>query len=414
MIGAIAIVGAGLGGTRAAQTLRAEGYDGRILLIGDEGVAPYDRPSLSKAVLAGELEHPLPLVESGWIEEAGVELLPSNPVVDIDAAEGWIAFQRGPAFQADRILIATGAQARTLPIGPSMDGVHYLRNLADSRSLAAAMRSAETMVVVGGGLIGCEVATTARKLGLSVTIVEASDELLARALGPSIGRQCRTWLNDVGVATITDAAVSRLIGPNRVEAVELSNGLILPADIVLVSIGAEPEVGLARRAGLPCQNGIIVDATGATSSPRIFAAGDAAAWPVRNGVARSLETYLNTQEQAAVAARSMLGFARPTPQLPLAWTEIAGRHIQAAGQFTSPGEIILRNDADGRGAISFRLQEGRVVGCVAIAAPGSFAFARRLVEAELRIDATALADPNTSLRDLVRMAARGGMTHAAA
>ncbi|MEJ0024915.1 MAG: FAD-dependent oxidoreductase [Rhizomicrobium sp.] len=406
MIGSIAIIGAGLAGTVAAQTLRADGYDGQILLIGNEGVAPYDRPSLSKTVLAGELADPPRLIDDGWLENAGVEFLPGNPVVDLDPANGKITLHRGHGFHADRILIATGARARVLRGGAALTGVHYLRNLADNRSLAAAMARARTMVVIGGGLIGCEVATTARKLGLSVTVVEASDELVARVLGRSIGQQCRAWLNDLGVATITDTTVLRMIGDSDVEAVELSNGRVVPADVVLVSIGAEPETALAKRISLPCRNGIIVDATGATSAPRIFAAGDAAAWPVRDGESRSLETYLNTQEQAAIVARSMLGTPRPMPQLPLAWTEIAGRYIQVAGQFTGPGEIVERTDADGIGSVSFRIHNERVVACVAIAATRSFALARRMVESELRIGAATLSDPNTSLRDLLRQEGR--------
>jgi len=401
MIDSIAIVGAGLAGVRSAEALRAEGFPGRISLVNGEGILPYDRPSLSKSVLLDPGSSPPPLVEANWFANAAVDLLDGEEAVSIDPPSGKVRLKSGLALAADRILLATGARPKSLPGSLEVEGMFSLRDYRDSRQLGKALKAAANVVIIGGGLIGCEVATAARKLGCNVTIVEALDELVIRALGPHVGIMCRDWLNDAGITTLTGVGVSQIVGDRHIEAVKLADGRILPADVALVSIGVEPETQLARHAMLPCQrNGVVVDATGATVADRVFAAGDVAAWPTREGAPRCLETYLNSQEQAGIAARAMLGIRVPSIQIPIAWTEIAGRYVQSIGSLNGEGELITREE--GSGTIIFRLVNGRLEACVSIDAVRGFAIARRLAEARAPLDGAKLRDGQIALKDIAR------------
>ena len=399
----IAIVGAGLAGISAARTLRGEGYGGELLLIGDELHRPYDRPALSKSVLAGDEDMPPSLVEPAWLDELKIVFLSDHKVTAFDAASCSLTFADGSTLKADRLLLATGARARRLSLsGSDLSGVHYLRKVEDSLAMRAAVKPGMSVAVIGGGLIGCEVASTFRKLGAEVTILEAADELLLRALGRKLGRWCHNELETQGIRILCGAQVARITGSGKAEAVILENNESIPADLVVVSIGAEPEVDLALAAGLECDRGIVVDATGQTSAPYIFAAGDAATWPLRSGGRRSLETYLNAQGEAEVAARAMLGQATATPQVPLAWTEMAGHYIQTIGDMDGEGELVLRGDPAAGGHLLFRLVGNRVAAAAAVDAARDFATARRLVEMAMPVTADGLKNTEINLRDLAR------------
>jgi biphenyl 2,3-dioxygenase ferredoxin reductase subunit len=403
MTKSITIVGGGLAAVRSAEALRAEGFSGAISMINGEGVLPYDRPSLSKSVLLEPGSGPPPLIEAGWFTEAGVDLLDGEVAIAIDPANGGVELQSGRILRADRILLATGAQARWPAAFPRIEGVFSLRSHVDGRDLADALRTGVEVVIIGGGLIGCEVATAARKQGCNVTIIEALDELVVRALGHQVGSMCRAWLNEAGITTLTDVAMSHIVGGRRVEAVALADGRLISADVVLISIGVEPMMHLAHDAQLPCgRDGVIVDASGETAAERVFAAGDVASWPVRGGIRRCLETYLNSQEQAGVAARAMLGIKRPSIQLPQAWTEIAGRYIQTIGTLAGEGRVIVREEPSG--TMFFRHAGGRLEACVAIDAMRNFGIARRLVDGRAVVDDASLADGQISLRDIAAKA----------
>lgn len=284
MIETIAIVGAGLAGTTAARALRAQGYSGRIHLIGDEPRHAYDRTTLSKAVLKGEQPEPPAILDAAWYESADLDLQLGRRVSGLDVANRKIQFESGPALAYDRLLLATGARPRRVAIpGSDLAGIHALRDLTDSEALRKALHPGQSLVIVGGGLIGCEVATTARKVGVDVTILEAGDELLLRVLGHRTGSWCRIELERMGVRVARNAQASRFEGEGQVRAVVCADGRQVAADVVLVSIGAEPADQLARAAGIACGRGVLVDATGASSCPEVFAAGDVAAWPLRQG-----------------------------------------------------------------------------------------------------------------------------------
>jgi biphenyl 2,3-dioxygenase ferredoxin reductase subunit len=260
------------------------------------------------------------------------------------------------------------------------------------------------LVIVGGGLIGCEVATTAIGFGTNVTVLECGDELLLRVLGRETGEWCRNELERFGVHVERNAQALRFEGDERVRAVVCTDGRQIEADTVLVSIGAEPADDLARAAGIECQpgGGVLVDATGKSSDPRVFAAGDVAAWPLRSGGQRSLETYQNSQVEAEIAARAMLGKPQPSPQVPSSWTEIAGHRIQMVGDINGPGEIVVRHNEKSDSRLLFRVLDSRVEAAISIDDPRDFSIASRLVTRGVPVSTPELTDPQFSLRDFLK------------
>ncbi|HDR9486440.1 TPA: oxidoreductase [Burkholderia aenigmatica] len=400
----VAIIGNGVAGLTTAQALRAEGFEGRISLIGSEPHLPYDRPSLSKAVLDGSLERPPHLVEADWFSEAHIDMLTGPNVTALDAATRTISLDNGTTLCADAIVIATGSRARTLALpGSELTGVVTLRTYDDVQALREHWTPSTRLLIAGGGLIGCEVATTARKLGLSVTILEGADELLVRVLGRRIGAWLRGRLTELGVQVELNTGVAGFAGDGRLEQVLAGDGRRFAADSALVCIGAEPADQLARVAGLACDRGVIVDHCGATLVDGVFAVGDVASWPLRDGGRRSLETYMNAQRQAAAVAAAIVGKTVAAPQVPVSWTEIAGHRMQMAGDIEGPGEFVLRGTLGSGAALLFRLRDGRIQAVVAVDAPRDFAMATRLVEARAALDPARLADISISMRDLARM-----------
>lgn len=402
MSAGVIIIGAGLAGLTVARTLRAEGFDGIIRLIGDEAAAPYDRTTLSKSVLAGDDAEPPALAPPDWYADAGIDLLTGRRVVAIDATAGLVRLDDGTTLDADHIVLATGAQARVPRIpGIEAERVLLLRTLADVRRLQSAMNSAGRIAIIGGGLIGCEVASTARKLGREVVLLESSDELLQRVLGAGVGAWCRGALEALGVECHLQCVVQGFEHTSQGVTIHCDNKASVHADLVLVCIGAVPDDALAREAGLPCDNGVIVDASGRTAASKVWAVGDVARWPLRDGGTRSLETYLNSQAQAEVVAKSILGNPAGAAQDPISWTEIAGSRIQIAGDFVGPGELITRGNLAAGNALHFRVRDGQVVAAIGVNVPKDFAIAARLASARSAVDPARLADPVVPLRSLM-------------
>ncbi|MDN8071392.1 NAD(P)/FAD-dependent oxidoreductase [Burkholderia vietnamiensis] len=403
MVTHVAIIGNGVAGVSTAHALRAQGFEGKISLIGGEEHLPYDRPSLSKAVLGGEVEQPPLLAEPGWYDVARIDMLPGRTAIGLDSDARTVLLDDGAMLGADVIVIATGSRARALSLpGNNLSGVVTLRSYNDVKPLSDSWKHGTRLVIVGGGLIGCEVATTARKLGLAVTILEAADELLVRVLGRRVGAWLRGRLTELGVQVELGTGVAGFFGDGRLEGVNASDGRSFAADYSLVCIGAEPADQLARQAGLECSRGIIVDSRGATHATGVFAVGDAASWPLRDGGRRSLETYLNAQRQATAVAAAILGKDCPEPQVPVSWTEIAGHRMQMVGDIEGPGEHVLRGSLGEGAVLLFRLQDGKVQAAVAVDASRDFATATRLVAAQTKIDPVQLADVSRNLRDFLR------------
>lgn len=404
MIKSIVIIGAGLAGATAARALRSQGYQGKIHLVGEELHVAYDRPCLSKGALTGAIAEPPAILDSDWYASANIDFYSGTRVTSIDTEGRRVFFEYGEMLKYDRLLLATGAYARRIEImGSDLSGIFTLRSRSDSQALKQSLGLGRSLVIVGGGLIGCEVATTAINAGVNVTILEAGDELLLRVLGRRTGSWCRNELERLGVRIELNAQASHFEGEGHVKAVVCADGRRIEADTVLVSIGSEPADQLARSAGILCGRGVVVDATGASSCPGVFAAGDAAAWPVESGPPRSLETYLNSVMQAETVATAMLGTAPPALQVATSWTEIAGHRIQMIGNIEGPGEIVLRGSFDnGQPLVLFRVFDGRVEAATAINTPKDFSIATRMLANKIPVSTEELQDVSHNLRSLLK------------
>ena len=378
----VAIVGAGLAGVTCAQALRSEGYAGEITLIGDEAREAYDRPCLSKEFVLGEIESPRPLMAPGWAQAASVQELRQVRVTALNAAQRTLHLSDGQQLQADAIVLATGARARQLRVpGSQLPGVCVLRTWDDAETLRTRLRPGRQVTLIGGGLIGAELATAAQALGCSVTLLEAGAELLQRGLGPEVGAFCRQALASRGVEVRLGAAVDEIEPGADVLRVRCRDGEAMEADLVIVCVGAEPATELAQAAGLECAGGVRVDANGRTSVNGIYAAGDVACWPLAGGGQRCLESYINTQQQALTVARTIVNpGTAPAEQTPRSWTSISGHDIRVAGDMSLPGHTVFRGQLGAGACLAWRLDGQRVLGVIAVDALSEFSFAARLVE----------------------------------
>ncbi|WP_210569293.1 NAD(P)/FAD-dependent oxidoreductase [Streptomyces sp. GESEQ-4] len=330
----VAVVGASLAGLSAARSLRKQGYDGRLVVIGDETHRPYDRPPLSKEFLAGALgEADLALEADG--EDLRAEWLLGTRATALDRAERAVRLADGREVRADGVVIATGAAARTLPGSEGLAGVHALRTLDDARALRDELALGGRLVVIGGGFIGAEVASTAYALGVDVTVVELAPTPLAGPLGETMGGVVSALHADHGVRLLCGVGVKGLSGETRVDAVLLEDGRSIPADIVVVGVGARPCVEWLEGSGVELDNGVKCGADGRTSLAGVVAVGDCANWyDPRLGTHRRVEHWTGARERpdAAVAALLAGGELEPAvPRPPYFWSDQYGVKIQFAG-----------------------------------------------------------------------------------
>ena len=330
----VAVVGASLAGLSAARSLRKQGYDGRLVVIGDEAHRPYDRPPLSKEFLAGTLgEADLGLETDG--EDLGAEWLLGTRATGLDRTDRSVRLADGQAVRADGVVIATGAAARTLPGADGLSGVHTLRTLDDARALRDELARGGRLVVIGGGFIGAEVASTAYALGLDVTVIEAAPTPLAGPLGETMGAVVSGLHTDHGVRLLCGVGVKGLSGERQVEAVLLDDGRSVPADIVVVGVGARPCVEWLDGSGVVLDNGVKCGADGRSSLAGVVAVGDCANWyDPRAGVHRRVEHWTGAVERPAAAVAALLagGAVEPgVPRPPYFWSDQYGVKIQFAG-----------------------------------------------------------------------------------
>jgi NADPH-dependent 2,4-dienoyl-CoA reductase/sulfur reductase-like enzyme len=329
----VAVVGASLAGLSAARALREQSYDGRIVVIGDEVHAPYDRPPLSKEFLAGTASLDDIALGAPDDEALAVEWRLGTTAVGLDHLSRSVLLADGSEIRADGVVLATGARARRLPGSDGLAGVHVLRSLDDAIALRADLAAAGRLVVIGAGFIGAEVASTARKLGLDVTVVETQPVPLAGPLGADMGAVCAGLHADHGTRLLTGTGVAGLLGTGRVEAVELTDGTRLPADVVVVGIGATPNIEWLAHSGVALGNGVLTDARGATAIPGVVAVGDcAAAWSASAERHVRIEHWTHALEQPATAVATLLGTGGPAPTpVPYFWSDQYGARIQFAG-----------------------------------------------------------------------------------
>ena len=404
----VVIVGAGQAGGRAAEALRALGFKGEVVLLGDEPHEPYERPALSKAVLLGE-EPPARsfLHPRQWYEAQGIELRTGSHAAAIAPVRQALIAADGEALEYSKLLLCTGSRVRPLAGAPDgLRGVHYLRTLADSRRLGEALVAGRRLVIIGGGFIGLEVASAALKRGLSVSVVERQPSLLDRALPAGIATHVESLHRSAGVRVHLGVAVSRIHGDDAVESVELADGTLLPAELVLIGIGIIPNTELGESAGAASSDGLVVDEHCRTSVANVYAAGDVTSHynPLLERYVR-LESWQNAQNQAIAAARNILasaaGDAQPYAEVPWFWSDQLGRNIQMVG-VTEPGlKIVWRGDPRAGRAIAFGLAGDRVRLAAAFDLGAEIRHARRLIETRAPVAARQLADGDVKLKDLV-------------
>jgi 3-phenylpropionate/trans-cinnamate dioxygenase ferredoxin reductase component len=362
------IVGGGLAGAKAAEALREEGFEGRIVLVGQEPELPYERPPLSKEYLRGESSREKVFVHSeNFYSDNGIELRTSTRATAIDTSARELELEDGERVGFDRLLLATGAQPRRLRVpGADLDGVLYLRDLGDSDAIAERLRGGGKLVVIGAGWIGAEVAASVRQKGLEVTIVEQASVPLERVLGPEVGAIYGEIHWDHGVELLSSTALKAFEGDGVVERVRLADGRTVECDFVVVGIGVSPRTELAEAAGLEVDNGVVVSETLETSVPGIFAAGDVAnaEHPFYRRRVR-VEHWANALNQGPAAARSMLGkgepYERVYERLPYFFSDQYDIGMEYTGYATGEHEVVLRGDSATREFIAFWLERGRIV-----------------------------------------------------
>ena len=362
------IVGAGLAGASAVRELREGGFLGRIRLIGCEAYRPYIRPPLSKDYLSGSADRESVFVEpEAWYVENSIELLQSTTVTAVHPAEHLLHVDNAAPIGYDKLLLATGSAPRRLTIPNSdLDGVHYLRTLDDSETLHALLsEGGRRLVLIGSGWIGMEVAATARTLGNEVTILERNPIPLANALGDELGAMFADLHTENGVDLRPSVVVESIVGKDgRATGVVLVGGEVIPADLVLVAVGAIPNIGLADAASLAVEDGVLVDASLKTSGPDIYAAGDVAnAYHPVAGMHLRSEHWANALNGGKAAARSMLGEEVSYDNIPYFYTDQfdLGMEYSGFGPLTQGAELVYRGDRVGREFIAFWLADGRVV-----------------------------------------------------
>lgn len=399
----VVIIGAGQAGVQVALSLRAGGHSGGITLIGDEPHAPYQRPPLSKAYLKGEMTaEQLALRPAEALAAQGIDLRTGVRVTGIDRTARAVTGD-GLRQPFDALVIATGTRPRSLPVpGADLPGVLTLRGIEDADRLAAALETAENVVIVGGGFIGLEAAATARLKGKVVTVVEAAPRVMGRAVAPAVSEWFQALHRCMGTDVRTGTGVAALEGSDRVEAVVLADGTRLPADLVLVGIGAVPNDELARAAGLACPNGIATDAQGRTADLGVWAAGDCALTPnpYAGGPFR-LESVQNAIDQAKCVAAAILGSDKPYDAVPWFWSDQGSAKLQTTGLPIDPEAHVLRGDPNlGRFTV-FHLKGGRIIAADSVNMPADHMAARRLVAARAVIAPETLADPAIPLKSLI-------------
>jgi len=399
----IIVIGAGHGGAQLVDSLRAGGFAGPLMLLGDEKDRPYDRPATSKELLSGGMElDRVFLKRESYYDEKNIDLRLEVRVTALDRARKSLTLSDGSTLTYDKVVIATGARARQLQVpGVGLDGIFTLRSMADSAAIAARLGPGKSLVIVGGGYVGLEVAASARKLGCRVTVVEMQERLLGRVVATEIADFYKQVHSAAGVDIHLGVFIDRFVGDRTVKAVHLTDGRMIDADVVVVGIGAAPNTELAAAAGLAVENGIVVDECGRTADPDVFAVGDATNHPSLSlGKRLRLESVPAAVGQARAAASAILGNPKPYSELPWFWSDQYDLKLQIAGMSEMGDGVVLRGDPASRSFAAYYLREGIVVAVNAINSAKDFVGGRKLVTEKRRADPAKLADPSIPLAEV--------------
>jgi 3-phenylpropionate/trans-cinnamate dioxygenase ferredoxin reductase subunit len=400
----LAIVGASLAGAKAAEAARDAGFDGRIVLVGDEPGSPYERPPLSKAVLRGEKDPDTARVHpDGFYAERDIELV-NDRADTLDPTARTIVLASGETIGFDTAVLATGAAPRRLDVpGADLAGVHYLRTIDDSKRLRDAIRAATRVVVIGAGWIGSEVAASAQQMGAEVVLVDPAPVPLQRVLGDDIGTVFARLHTDNVVHLRLGTGVTELRGTKTVEAVVLGDGRVEAADVVVVGVGVTPRTELAEAAGLAVDNGILVDEHLATAVPGIYAAGDVAnAFHPHYGKRVRVEHWANALNQGTTAGRNAAGHRDVYSRLPYFFSDQYDLGMEYVGHGDGTDEVVVRGDLDAREFIAFWHRDGIVTAAMNVNVWDVVDDLTAIVEARTAVDPVRLTDADVPLGDLVR------------
>jgi 3-phenylpropionate/trans-cinnamate dioxygenase ferredoxin reductase subunit len=402
MISTILILGGGQAGAQAVDSLRREGFAGRLVLIGDEPHLPYQRPPLSKQYLSGEMtDDRLPFRHQAFYDQHRAELMLGRRATRIDLGGRRVTLSDGEDLAYDRLLLCTGAKSRELSCpGAELGGVHYLRSVADVAAIRPGLKSGARLVIIGGGYIGLETAATARKLGCTVTVLEMADRVMNRVVASSVSEYFAHEHRTQGIKIVCNTRVIRLEGSERVERVVCADGSSYEADLLVVGVGAIPNVDLAAEAGLECENGILVDEHCRTGDASIYAAGDCTNHPSPRFAMRvRLESVDNAFEQSKSAALNMLG--RPTvhDRVPWFWSDQFDNKMLIVGLSQGFDQQVLRGDPATRSFSVCYLKGGELLAVEAINHAKDYVAARKLIAERVSPNIDKLADPRIALKD---------------
>jgi 3-phenylpropionate/trans-cinnamate dioxygenase ferredoxin reductase subunit len=407
----VVIIGAGQAGLQVAASLREARYEGRLVLVGDEPHAPYQRPPLSKGYLLGNTTAEQALLRPAqFFEKFAIELIPSKRAVAIDRARHLVGFEDDSVLAYDHLVLATGARNRPLQVpGAELQNVFYLRSLDEAQQLKAQLAAGKRAVVIGAGFIGLEFAASSVKHGLDVTVLEVADRPMARAISKTMSAIFAREHEKMGVQLCFDTQVLRVLGEQgRVSAVETVDGRVIPADLVVIGIGVIPNVQLAATCDLPVEDGIVVDEHMLTCDPDISAIGDVAAHvnAYANGQRVRLESVQNATDQARCVAARIAGKPAAYRAVPWFWSHQGPLSLQMTGLRVPDCEEVVRGDPSGTSCSVFSFKDGRLVFVDSLQRAGDHMISRRLLSDGIALTPEQAADTSFELKSLLKAAVR--------
>lgn len=400
------IVGASHAAAQVAPTLRQHGWEGSITIIGNEYFLPYHRPPLSKDFLSGTKSIENIMIRPPAVyEKAGIRFALGTTVDGIDRDNKCLILDDGHPVPYDKLVLTVGARVRKVDIpGIDLEGVFYLRDINDVQQIRHFTDKAKSAVIVGGGYIGLETASSLRKLGMEVTVLEAMPRVLQRVTAPEVSNFYSRIHSEEGVNIVTDTQVEAIVGDNDVEAVVCSDGTRYPADLVVVGVGVIPNTELASSAGLAVDNGIVVDEYARTSDEDILAAGDCTSHfnPIYGRQMR-LESVQNAIDQATVAAKTVCGELQSYSALPWFWSDQYDLKLQIAGLNQGYTDVVIRGDIEGsRSFAAFYLRDDKLLAVDAVNRPKEFMLGKKLIAGDIDVDVTLLGDDSVELKEMLR------------
>ncbi|MFA7553657.1 MAG: FAD-dependent oxidoreductase [Spongiibacteraceae bacterium] len=397
------IIGASHAAAQLAMSLRQGNWEGKITIIGDEAIAPYHRPPLSKAYLDGSKDSAELLIRSlDTYEKKDINLILGSRVTEINRDNKELSLDDGSKVAYTKLALTTGARVRKIPIpGHELQGVFYLRDLKDVDQIKSNIGTGKSAVIIGGGYIGLETAASMRTLGMNVTVLEAMPRVLQRVTAPEVSEFYTRIHSEEGVKIITDAAAERINGSKQAESVSLADGTTIPADIVIIGVGVIPNVELAEAAGLTIDNGIVVDEFARTNDPDIVAAGDCTNHynPIYDRKLR-LESVQNATDQARTAANTLCGKLEAYNTLPWFWSDQYDLKLQIAGLSQGFDQVVIRGSyKKDRSFAAFYFQEGKLIAVDAINRPKEFMLSKRALAEKKSADPVLLADESIDAKE---------------